>query len=157
MGSTLRSLERTAGNELSLAATIRWRAWPLVDHPRWSWLVPVGIVAIGGEVGRLGESWLLALAAMAAMAATLWQFLFPVTFEISSLGIRRQAFGRTRLVPWHAIRAYQLRTSGIVLFQRPDPIAVEYLRSWYMPNPPDEDELLCAVRVYLSHAAKLSL
>jgi hypothetical protein len=92
---------------------------------------------------------------MAALAATLWQFLFPVTFEISSVGIRRQALRRTRLVPWHAVRAYQLRQNGIVLFQRQDPIAIDYLRSIFVPNPPDEDELLCAVRLNLSHVVEL--
>jgi hypothetical protein len=92
---------------------------------------------------------------MAALAATLWQFLFPVTFEISSVGIRRQALRRTRLVPWHAVRAYQLRQNGIVLFQRQDPIAIDYLRSIFVPNPPDEDELLRAVRLNLSHVVEL--
>jgi hypothetical protein len=126
-----------------------------VDHPRWSWLVPAGVAAIGGGVWSLSGNWLLALAAMAALAATLWQFLVPVTFEISSLGIRRVALRRTRLIPWHAVRAYQLRRSGVVLFQRQDPIAIDYLRSMFIPNPPDEDELLCFVRLYLSHAVEL--
>ena len=50
--------------------------------------------------------------------------------------------GRTRLVPWHAIRAYQLRPTGIVLYQRSDPGNFDLLRSMFVPYPPDADELL---------------
>ena len=134
---------------------MRWRAWPLVDQSRWSWLVVCGIVAAGGVVGYAGGGWLLAAAAVIGLAGTLWQFLLPVSYEIDSLGLRRYALGRSRLVPWHAVRAYQLRPSGMVLYQCDDPTAVDMLRSLFVPYPPDEDEMLCAMRDHLMHAVEL--
>jgi hypothetical protein len=103
----------------------------------------------------LGGGWLLGLLAVAAIALALWQFLLPVTYEICSLGVRRYALGRMRLVPWSAIRAYQLRSTGVVFFQRSDPTAIDLLSSLFVPYPTDEDEVVVAVRLYLAHAAEL--
>jgi hypothetical protein len=58
-------------------------------------------------------------------------------------------------VPWQAIRAYQLRPTGILLYQTPDPSTLDLLRSLFVPYPADEDEMLVAVRSYLPHATEL--
>jgi hypothetical protein len=155
MGSTVRSLTQYGETESFPSVTIRWRSWPLTDDWHWSWLLPAGILCVGTMVAWLGGGWVAGLVAAAALALAVWQFLLPITYEISSLGVRRYALGRMRLVPWSAIRAYQLRTNGLVLFQRPDPVAIDLLRSFFVPNPPDEDELVVAVRLYLLHAAEL--
>jgi hypothetical protein len=135
--------------------TIRWRSWPLLDFRPWSWLLPAGILATGFAVWTMGGGATLTFAAVIGLAAGFWQFMLPVAFETSSLGIRRSALGRTRLVPWHAIRAYQMRPTGVVLYQRPDPSTVDLLRSQFVPYPPDADELLCVVQQFLSHAVEL--
>ncbi len=153
MASTTRTTPQPAAEDQ--APLLRWRCWPLMDHPRWSWLVAVAILAVGILVWFLGGGWLLAAAAMTGLAATLWQFLLPVDYEISTLGLRRRALRRARLVPWHTVRAYQPRTSGIVLYQRSDPTKLDLLRSVFVPYPADEDELLCAARQHLSHAVEL--
>lgn len=141
--------------EPSAAPTIRWRSWPLVDNSRWSWLLPAGILSTGIAVWWLGGGTLLSLTAILALSVAMWQFLVPVTFEICSFGVRRYALGRMRLVPWSAIRAYQLRSTGIVFFQRPDPTIIDRLSSWFVPYPSDEDEVVVAVRLYLSYAVEL--
>lgn len=155
MGSTIRTNAKQADAESSASAAIRWRSWPLADYPGWSWLMLVGTLSTGIAVWRLG-GWLLAVAAIAALALALWQFLLPVVYEVCSLGIRRHALGRTRLVPWQAVHAYELRSTGVVLYQRDDPMWVDLLRSLFVPYPPDADEMLCAVRQFLSHATELS-
>ena len=154
MGSTVRRVGSVLGSE-SPRPTTRWRVWPLADGRLWSWSVVLVIAAIAALVGKLADSWLLGLLAAGALIATLWQFFLPVTFEICSLGIRRQALSRRRLVPWHAVRAYMFRPGGIVLLQCSDPVTVDFLNSLFVPNPPDADELLSAVRLYLSHAKEL--
>jgi hypothetical protein len=98
---------------------------------------------------------MLAIAAAVGLAVTLWSFLLPVDYEVATQGLRRRVLNRTRVVPWHAIRAYQLRSSGIVLYQRGDPAAVDLLRSMYIPYPPEADELLVSMRQYASHATEL--
>jgi hypothetical protein len=155
MGSTLRSLTQQVEEESSPAGAIRWRSWPLADDLRWSWALPAGILSVGAWVSWLGGGWLVGLVAVIALALAFWQFLLPVTYEICSLGIRRYALGRMRLVPWTAIRAYQLRTTGVSFFRRTDPTGMDVLSSLFVPYPSNEDEMIIAVRTYLSHATEL--
>jgi hypothetical protein len=154
MGSTIRSLTQRFEAE-SPSATIRWRNWPLVDHWRWSWVLPVGMLCVGAMAARLGGGWPVGIVAVGTLAVALWQYLVPVTYELCSLGVRRYAFRRMRLVPWTAIRAYQLRSTGVVFFQRDDPTTVDLLNSLFVPYPSDEDEVVVAVRLYLSQAVEL--
>lgn len=156
MSSISTSSVQSASRENSAAEVLRWRNWPLVDHPRWAWAVPLGMLAIGGGVAILSDRWLVGIVVVTVLAAALWQFLLPATYEIYGLGFRRQVLGRTRLVPWHAVRSYRRLSTGIVLYQRPDPTAVDALRSLFLPYPPDEDEMLCAVREHLGHAVELT-
>jgi hypothetical protein len=155
MGSTVRSLTHQSESESATSATIRWQSWPLFDHLRSSWLLPAAIGCVGAFVWMLGGGMLLSLTAIAALCIALWQFLLPIKFEICSLGVRRYALGRMRLVPWSAIRAYQLRSTGAVFFQRPHPADIDMLTSFFVPYPSDEDEMVVAVRLYLSHAVEL--
>ncbi len=134
---------------------LRWRRWPLVDNRRWSCLTIVGILAVGGIVSYFSSSWLVALLAMAGLSATLWQFFVPVRYELGLLGLRRSALGRTTFLGWQAVCAYQLRPTGAVLFTRPDPTAIDLLRSVFVPYPAEEDEALLALRNYLPHAVEL--
>jgi hypothetical protein len=154
MDSTARSASRQIVHETA-APPLRWRSWPLVAHARWSWIMPIAIVAVGAVVWYLGGGLLIGLVAIAGLAATLWQFFLPVSYEIDALGLRRYAAGRTRLIPWHAVRAYRVRPSGIVLYQRGDPTKIDLLRSLFVPFPADEDEMLCAMREHLPHAMEL--
>ena len=153
MGSTIRSdtppIPLQAGS-----ASIRWRIWPLVDERSWSWAVLLGILIVGGFALWYG-SWLVAVAVVAALAVVLWQFLLPVTYEVTTLGLRRYALGRVRLVPWQAVRAYQLRPTGVVFFQNANPTRVDQLISLFVPYPEDEDEMLVAIRLYLPHAVEV--
>ncbi len=149
-------MAQLAEAESSATATIRWRSWPLADNPRTSWLLPTGVLSAGIIVLWLGGGWLLSLVAVVSLALTVWQYLLPVTFEICSLGVRRYALGRMRLVQWSAIRAYQLRSTGVVFFQRVDPTTIDLLSSIFVPYPSDEDEVVVAVRLYLPHAMEMS-
>jgi hypothetical protein len=153
MGSTTR-IKRHAG-VAEYAATIRWRTWPLADHAPWSWVALLGALIVGAAVYWLGGGWLLAVFSVAGLAATLWQFLLPVVYELGALGLRHQVLGRSWIVPWYAVRAYQLRPTGVVLYQRGDPVKIDLARSLFVPYPADADEMLCALREHLSHAIEL--
>jgi hypothetical protein len=160
MGSTIRSSTKQVEVEPSpsvMPARRHWRSWPLASDWRLSWALPVGILCVGAMVWWLDGGWLLGLLAAAALALAVWQFLLPVTYEICSLGVRRYALGRMRLVPWSAVQAYQLRSTGVVFFQKDDPTAIDLLSSLFVPYPSDEDEVVVAVRLYLPHAIELPL
>jgi hypothetical protein len=154
MSSTAPSVVRPIHNERD-APGMCWRSWPLADRPRSSWLMIAGILALSAMVAYVGESWLFAAIVAAGLATTLWQFLVPVDYELGSLGLQRSALGRSRLVPWHAIQAYQLRTKGVVLYRRYDPTKIDLLRSLFLPLPVDGDEALAVLRQHLSHAVEL--
>jgi hypothetical protein len=153
MTSTSRS---TAPARPEKSDTLYWRSWPLVERRPWSWLAIVFLASVGVGVWYLDGGWMLAAAAAVGLALTLWEFLLPVDYEVASQGLRRSVLNRTRLVPWHAIRAYQLRPTGIVLYQRSDPGTIDMLRSMFVPFPSEADELLVAMRQYASHATELS-
>jgi hypothetical protein len=155
MGSTIRSLTSPSQPQYLSAGSLRWRNWPLVDHPRSSWIVPLAILLVGGFAYRYSGSLLFAGVACVALAATLWSFFLPNRFEVTSLGLRRRVFKRIRIIPWQAIHSYQLRSTGVMLYQRPDPIALDLSSSLFVPYPDDADELRVALRLYLPHAVEL--
>jgi hypothetical protein len=116
----------------------------------------IGLLLVSCSAALFSGNWLAGLLAGTAVSLALWQFLLPVTYEIYGLGIRRHVLGRTRTVPWHAVRAFRRLAEGVVLYQRPDPTAIDSLRSLFLPYPPDEDEMRCALREHLGHAVELS-
>jgi len=117
--------------------------------------VPAGLLVVGASVAYVAESWVWGVATVFALAATLWQFLLPAEYEINPAGFGRQVLGHRRVVPWQAVRAFQPRVTGIVLFQRDDPAPIDALRSEFLPYASDEDETLCTVRHFLPHAVEL--
>jgi hypothetical protein len=153
MASTTRA--RTHQVEHPAAATIRWKTWPLKDQRRGTWFIVLGTLAVASAVWYVGGSGWFALAAVVGLAGSLWQFFLPVGYELDALGVRRFAIGHSRLMPWHAVRAYQLRPTGVVLYQCAEPTKFDLLRSVFVPYPAEEDELICALREHLPHAAEL--
>jgi hypothetical protein len=129
----------------------------MLDHLAWSWLLPLGIALVGLFVFWTGSSLLLAIAAVIAVATSMWSMWLPITFEVTSLGLRRKTPRRIRLVPWTAICAYQLRTTGAMLFQQPEPSPLDIARGLFVPYPPEPDDLVVALRLYLPHATELPM
>lgn len=155
MSSTVRSAMPPLPPQPVPAGTLQWRSWPLVDWPAWSWVVPLAILLIGIWVYVAGGGWLLALGAAAALAVTLRSFLLPTMFEVATLGLRRRALGRIRIIPWQAVRSYQRRPSGIFLFQNTAPTPLDLLNGLFVPFSDDPEELLIALRLYLPHAVEV--
>ena len=118
-------------------------------------LAIAGLLSIAAVVSYTGESWLFALAVTVGLAATLWQLFVPVEYEIGPLELRWSALRRTRSVPWHAIRAYQPRSTGVVFYRRDIPAKIDLLSSVFLPYSTDADEVLAAIRQHLSHAIEL--
>ena len=148
-------LSHSSDSQRASVSTLRWRSWPLVDHPRWLPSVFSGLLLVGGAVWWFSRSWPAALIALACLAAALWQYLLPVTYEIHALGLSRYALGRTQILPWHAIRSFQPRSTGIMLFQRTDPTPMDAYNGWFLPYSKDEDETLCSIRQHLRHAVEM--
>lgn len=155
MGSTIRTLTSPDESRLVTAGSLRWRIWPLVDRIAWSWLLPLGIGLVGLFVFWTGSNLILSIGAMIAFATALWPMWLPTTFEVTSLGLRRKTPRRIRLIPWTAIRSYQLRPTGAMLFQQPVPSAIGIANGLFVPYPQDPGELVVALRLYLPQAIEL--
>lgn len=154
MSSTIRSTTSPKQPQPLSVGSLRWRNWPLVDHPRWSWIVPLAILAAGAWVYMAGGSVALAAAVVVAFALALRSFLLPAWYEITSLGLQRLFARRVRLFPWQTVRAYQPRATGVLLFQHPEPTPLDLARSVFVPYPEDSDELLAALKLNLPHATE---
>lgn len=154
MASTSRTT--TYARHSEPAVSLLWHTWPIVDERRWSWMMLALIFAVAVFIWYIGGGWLLSMLAALGLGITLWEFFLPVEYEIASHGIRRRVLGRTRLIPWHAIRAYQIRPTGVVLFQRSDPRHLDLLRSLFIPNPPVAGDLIEALRQQASHATEMT-
>jgi hypothetical protein len=155
MGSTVPTKSELGGRQAAGPQVLRWRNWPLAQGSWGAWAIVLGIAAAGIGVGLASASAWLGVAAGGALAVTLWQFLLPADYEVNPVGFSRQVVGFRRLVPWQAVRSFQPRAAGIVLFQCDDPAPIDALRSEFLPYSSDEDETLCAVRQYLRHASEL--
>jgi hypothetical protein len=152
MSSTVRSTMPPLPPQAVSAGTLRWRSWPLVDWPAWSWVVPLVILLVGVWIYFAGGGWLLVIGAILALATSLRTFLLPTTFEVATLGLRRRTLGRVRIIPWQAIRSYQRRPSGVFLYHNAAPTPLDLLNGLFVPFPDDPEELLIALRLYLPHA-----
>lgn len=155
MSSTQASRVKTVAAEQELQPVVRWRNWPLTEARRSSWWIVVAIVAIVAVAANTNGSSPTALIGAIGLFVTLWQFFVPVEYEVATSGLRRTALGRTRLVPWPAIRAYQFRETGAVLFQRHDPARIDVLRSLFVPFPSDAEEAREALRRAMFNAIEL--
>lgn len=155
MGSTVRSSTPPYQQQMLSTGTLGWQSWPLVEHWKWSWLVPVGVLGIGGLVYVGSTSILLAGFSVIVLAFSVRSFLLPTKYEITSLGLRRLFARRIRIVPWQVIRAYQPRATGVLLFRHPEPAPIDVLRGMFVPYPDEADELLMALKLYLPHANEM--
>ena len=155
MTTSSKPTTRSFPDDVSLSTELRWRSWPIVDQLPASLGVPAGILATAFGLGYATHSRLAGLVACAALITALATYLLPVTYELSISGFHWRVFGLKRRVAWTSIRAFQPRATGIVLFDRPEPVRLDHLRAHFLPYGDDSDETLCVVRGYLSHAEQL--
>lgn len=155
MGSTHASRVKPAAADQATPAVVRWRSWPLVEGRRKSWCIVAAVAAAIATAAYWSGSWLTAFVGAFGLSATLWQFFVPVEYEIAATGLRRTALGRTRHIPWLAIRACQFRPTGVVLYQRHDPGRIDLLRSLFVPYPRDTGAADDALRRALANTIEL--
>ena len=137
---------------------LRWRHWPLRAYWPWSLLVPLGIVAAGIVVSVVCGQAVPGVLAGLVLVWSLVRFLLPQEYIAHSGGFQRLWFGRVgaeRIRSWQALRAYQLRATGLALFDRFPRVPLHVLRGQFLPYGNDPDELLCAIREFAPHAEEL--
>lgn len=97
----------------------------------------------------------LALLAAAVLAASLWRFFLPVTFELNADGVNQYFFGRHRSIIWKEIRRYELRPAGVLLSPFSDSCPMDAFRGLFLPWGDRRDEVLGQIRYYLDRPKAL--
>lgn len=94
--------DQPASTELS------WSDWPARDHPRCTALVLALVIAAGVVTGARLQSPACGLLAVAALLATLVNYLLPVRYAITGEGLVTGGLRGSRTLRWTRIKAARL-------------------------------------------------
>jgi hypothetical protein len=126
--------------------------WPLRDRPiaALATLMVIG-AATWLAVWATGNS-MLGAAIAAILALTAWRTILPVRYEFTASGILQSVLGRRRRIPWTAVRAYELRSDGVLLSPDPDIAPLTGLRGFYLHWGRQRDAVLAHLEYYVISA-----
>ncbi|MBN2294457.1 MAG: hypothetical protein JXM70_18655 [Pirellulales bacterium] len=127
----------------------RWRVWPLIDQPVWG----VGLLVATTFVG-LVTYWItgrpqLALLAIVVIAAAMWRFFLPTSFQLDRNGLEQIRFGYRRRVPWKSIRRHERCQTGVLLLPHSDDCPLDRLRGLFLPWNDNREEVLAQIDFHL--------
>jgi hypothetical protein len=134
---------RVAPEEVSLVD------WPLVQRPVSSLLA---LALAGGVSWLVGWTmrWEWGAIAAAALAVTLWRTWLPVRFDLNSGGVSQIIFERwKRRIPWSAIRAFEVRSDGVLLVPDSAITPLSPLRGLYLHWGDQREAVLASLEYYV--------
>ena len=127
--------------------------FPLRQRPVES-LVMIGVAAAASVlVGWWTRQPLVGGGLAAALAITLWRTWLPVTFDIGMLGVTQTVLGRSRRIPWSAVRSHAIVGEGVLLSPDEQLTPLSSLRGLYLPWAGQREKVLACVDYYLRDPA----
>lgn len=136
---------------------LRIVSWPLRNDWRRTLGLLTVVVLVGGCGGVLSGSYAMAGFVLTLMLVASWRLWIPVTFELSSQGIRQSAWGVSRRIAWTQISRCEPLDRGILLLGDNDLTPFSYLRSLYIPCTKERDELLESIEYFLARKRRISM
>jgi hypothetical protein len=134
---------RVAPEEVNL-----WH-WPLRDRRLGAW-VAMGVPLIAGLlIAWRFEQWWSGVIVGLIGYAVIWRNWLPVQVTLSATGIKERCLGFERRINWTAIRSYEIRRHGVLLFPDDKLTRVAPLRGLYLHWGTQKDEVLEVVEYYL--------
>jgi hypothetical protein len=136
---------------------LRVVSWPLRDDWRRSCgllLVILLVTALGGTL--TGSFAMAALTLTIALTAS-WRLWIPVTFELSSQGIRRSVLGISRRIAWTQIGRSEPLLRGVLLLADAELTPLSTLRGLYIPCTREREELLESIDYFLARKRRISM
>ncbi len=129
--------------------------WPLYDDGLSAWAVVA--LALGTSIVTyvVGQSILMAAFCLAALALALWRLWIPVQFEFGPKGVTQTILGRTRRIPWSAVRRCEIRRAGLLLLPLADRRPLAAIRGLYIRWRGQRAELLAIMKHYLGARAPI--
>ena len=135
---------RVAPEEVSLVD------WPLAQRPVSSLIALALAGGVSWLVGWATMRWELGAIAAAALAVTLWRTWLPVRLDLNSGGVSQVVFGRwKRRIPWSAIRAFEVRSDGVLLVPDADITPLSPLRGLYLRWGDQREAVLASLEYYV--------
>lgn len=81
---------------------------------------------------------------------TIWRVFVPTYYELNTEGVIRRTIVRKYLIAWEDIRAYEIRTDGIILLPRNDRYFLDFFRAYFLPVPTSlVPEVLYRFRIFV--------
>lgn len=148
-GSTQRPIPaplriRVAPEEITLSS------WGLRDLGWYGWanllLAAAGAYGAGWLTGWPWAGWVV----WGLLFGALWRFWLPIRFELGPHGIEQTVLGRGTKIPWTAIRRYEVRPRGVLLFADAMQMPLSPLRALYLPWSGQREQVLAHLEYYLA-------
>ncbi|NUQ64867.1 MAG: hypothetical protein HUU20_20580 [Pirellulales bacterium] len=130
---------------------VRWRSWPLGEHPARGLLLLIALGAVFLAVEHQTGARSMAMLAVGALAIACWRFFPPAAFELNVDGVHLRALGRGRQIPWPEVQSYRVFSDGVLLLPFRDSSPIDALRGLYLPWRDRREEVLANLRFYLDH------
>jgi hypothetical protein len=127
--------------------------WPLRQRPVESLLLVAVAAGTSCFVGWWTRQPLVGGALAAALAIVLWRTWLPVTYVLGLSGVTQTVLGRTRRIPWSAIRSFELQPDGVLLSPDRDLVPLSPLRGLYLPWLGEREKVLAHLEYYLQPPA----
>lgn len=122
---------------------------PLRDRGLGAWVAMLVPLLTGLLIAwRFDQWWAGVLVGLVGYAA-LWRNWLPVQVSLGATGIKERCLGIERRIGWTAIRSYEIRRHGLLLFPDDRLTRVAPLRGLYLHWGNQKDEMLAVVEYYL--------
>jgi hypothetical protein len=135
---------RVAPEEVTLSS------WGLRDLGWYGWANLLLAAVVACAVGWLTGWPLAGWGVLALLLLSLWRFWLPIRFELGPHGITQTVLSRTTIIPWTAIRSYEVRRKGVLLFADAVLTPLSPLRALYLPWAGDREQVLGHIEYYLT-------
>lgn len=134
---------RVAPEEITL-----WQ-WPLRDRGLGAWLAMAAPLLAGLLIAWRFEQWWAGVPVGVIGYIALWRNWLPVQVTLNATGIQERCLGFERRINWTAIRSYEIRRHGVLLFPDERLTRVAPLRGLYLHWGRHREEVLEVVEYYL--------
>jgi hypothetical protein len=129
---------------------IRWRVWPLGEHPG----ALIGGIFLAAAVWGIvrwvtGQAYLGWLGVGVVFLAG-WRLFVPITYELNPEGVEQTVWRFRWRIPWKAIGRYEMGGAGVWLLPTKRPRPLDTLRGVYLPWGPYPEEVLTHLRYHLN-------
>lgn len=143
-------LEKSVSLHIRVAPEeLTFRHWPLRDRGLGAWLALIVPLAAGLVIAWRFEQWWAGVLVGLVGYAVSWRTWLPSQITFGSTGITERCLGLERRIGWTAIRSFEIRRHGILLYPDERLTRAAPLRGLYLHWGPHKEEVLDVVEYYL--------